>query len=94
MENFGTLYRTDGMPDGAVYPKNGTDFKWEELHEFVNGYIGIIELADGYIMVINEDGKPQGLPRNDKATHIFRNNYATHDYIVGNALICKSEMVK
>ena len=93
-EIFGIVFHADGGQDGVVYPKNGTDFQWEELKDIVGGYIEILQLCDGWIMVLNEDGKPMGLPINNKATYIFRNNYATSDFIVGNVLICKSELVK
>lgn len=85
-------------PDGAfIYkePKNGTDFPLEELQEFVGGHIEIVSLADDLIMVVNEEGKLLNLPFNKAATEIsriFTGN--AFDYVVGNALICKSCLVK
>lgn len=38
-----------------VTPKNGTDYKYEELKEFVGGYIEIVPINDHKIMVVNEE---------------------------------------
>jgi len=85
-------------PDGAfIYkePKNGADFSLEELQGFVDGYIEIITLSDDLIMVVNEEGKPLGLPFNKAATEIlWDHTNSTDDYIAGNALICESCLVK
>lgn len=44
-------------------------------------------------MVINEKGKLLSLPRNDKATELANFHPDFDDYIVGNVVICKSELV-
>lgn len=91
-------YAAVRTPNGEfIYkePKNGTDFSLEELQEFVGGYIEIIPLVDDLIMVVNEEGKLLGLPFNKAATEIFWDaTKNTLDYIVGNALICESCLVK
>ncbi len=38
-------------------------------------------------MVLDEDGKFKQLQLNYKATEIYRKNYNTYDFIVGNVLI-------
>lgn len=85
-------------PDGALIykePKNGTDFSLEELQEFVGGCIEIVPLAYDLIMVVNEDGKLLDLPFNEEATKIHRiYTGSAFSYVVGNALICKSCLVK
>jgi hypothetical protein len=116
-----TVYETDGSTR-EVEPKNGTDFKLEELNAIVHGFIEIIRLAPGAeealaegpsvavqeagrgknggvspakIMVINEEGKLDGLPYNEKATRIFCASFpGTGDYIVGPALVCDTAQVK
>lgn len=83
------LYKTDGTII-SVEPKNGKDFKLEELKEFVGGYIEIVGLVDSMFMVVNEEGKLNGLDFNMNATTVLE-NYAqcpTNDYIVGDALVC------
>lgn len=80
-----------------VEPKNGTDFSLEELRGFVGGHIEIVNLHNGQIMVVNEEGKLLGSPVNALATNclslIFQKRGVT-DIIVGNVLLCDSEMVK
>lgn len=87
-----TLYKTDGT-EAEVTPKNGKDFKLAELSEFVEGYIEIVRLKGGKILVINEEGKLEGLKRNAKATELYRRAYGDVDVIVGNALYCDTDQV-
>lgn len=73
-------------------PNNGTAFELEELQEIVGGYIEIIRLNDGKIIIVNEEGLMQGLPVNIEATNILRRDHSTAQYIVGNAIVCDSDM--
>ena len=75
-------------------PKNGRTFELEEMQEIVGGYIEIIRLNDGRIIVVNEEGLPQGLPVNIEATNILRRDHSTAQYIVGNAIVCDADMVE
>lgn len=87
-----TIIKTDGAQI-EVQPKNGTDFQLEELNEIVGGFIEIVYLRNGLIMVVNEEGKLNNLPLNEVATRVcLLNGYP--DTIVGNVLVCKSEEVK
>ena len=83
-----TIIKSDGQCI-ETQPKNKTDFKLEELQEIVGGYIEVLTLNDEEIMVINEEGKVDGLPLNLKATDIY-----ALDFIVGDVLVCKSNEVK
>lgn len=87
------LYTNGDIKD--VQPKNGTDFSLEELQEIVGGWIQIVNLNDRQILVINEEGKLDGLPGNELATQVYciaKQPYV--DTIVGNALLCDTEQVK
>lgn len=75
-------------------PKNRATFELEEMQEIVGGYIEIIRLNDGRIIVVNEEGLLQGLPVNIEATNILRRDHSTTQYIVGNAIVCDSDMVE
>ena len=90
-----TLLKTDGIGT-EVEPKNGTDFQLEELQKFVGGYIEIIQLNDGRIMVVNEEGKLQSLEMNDEATEIATEHHALFDgdWICGDVLICNEREVQ
>ena len=76
-----------------IEPKNGTDFKLEELQAIVGGLIQIIEINNTEIMVMNEDGKLEMLPLNEKATAIYQSGVYAGDIIVGDALICNLGMI-
>ena len=88
----GRILYVDGREE-FIEPKNGTDFSLEELHKAVGGWIQIIHLKDGKVMVCHEEGKIMGLMPNEKATDIaFENGIL--DYIVGNVVVCDSDMIK
>lgn len=71
-----------------VTPKNGTDYKYEELKEFVGGYIEIVPINDHEIMVVNEEGKLNNLPVNYIASLLYK-----YDAICGNVLVCDDSEV-
>lgn len=76
-----------------VQPKNGTDFTLEELQEFVGGFIEVIPAREeGFILVINEEGKLNGLPYNGRATDLA--DIYLWDCIVGDALLCRDDEVR
>jgi hypothetical protein len=68
----------------TVEPKNGTDFKLDELQKYVDGRIEIVPTKDGRIIVLDEEGKLKDKDANIKATDLF----GRHDYIVGDVLVC------
>jgi hypothetical protein len=83
-----TVIKVDGTV-ATVEPK-ARHFSLEELQGFVGGYIEIIQLHDGRAMVLNEEGKLEGLPFNAEATGLARlAGIATNDYIVGNVIVCE-----
>ena len=84
-----TIYKTSGdIID--VEPKNGKDFKLAELQAIVGGYIEIVYLDSKHIMVVNEEGKIDGLDINVNATNLVDG----YDIIVGDVLVCESKQVK
>jgi Domain of unknown function (DUF3846) len=91
-------------PNGHVYavkPANGTDFSLEELQGFVGGYIQVIEPPSrcGAVLVVNEEGKFQGLPVNRLATAMWQEGADPHsermtDHVVGRALLCHTSQIQ
>lgn len=66
-----------------VTPKNGTDFQLEELQEIVGGniwVIGLLEDAEQRIIVMNAEGKLNGLQENEKATELAMNKKDVSKY--------------
>lgn len=94
-------YTTDGHFK-EVLPENGEFFTHKELQSFVADgeatYIEIVPLPSGKSMVVNEEGKLIGLPKNQLATDFWRVEYPLSQYplnndelIVGNALVVSEE---
>ena len=82
------LIKTDGSTTMVTIPKKN---QLEFLQGLVGGYIEIVGIKalrfKGHTgMVINEEGKLNGLPLNKIASEIFNNPY---DVIVGDAIIFK-----
>lgn len=87
------IIKTDGTRQPA-HPSNGTDFSLEEMQTIVGGYIELVELNDTDTIVLNEEGKLNGLPLNIEATKVFRSYYpGSNDIIVGDVLVCKTEQI-
>ena len=80
-----TLIKSNGE-ETNVTPQNKTDFKLDELQNYVGGIIEIVRTKDNKMMVINEEGKINELPMNEKATELYI--YSESDLIVGDVLIC------
>lgn len=80
-------------PAETVSPANGKTFTLAELQHFVGGYIEVLELSDGTLMYLNEDGKLNELPYNPVADEIAHRltGIAWNDGIVGDVLIATEE---
>jgi len=58
-----------------------------EMQALVGGYIEMVTFPDGSLMICNEEGKNNELPRNNVATEIFRmKQRGTQDWIAGDAI--------
>ena len=85
--NESVLYESDGT-SRPISPEDGKTFSLKEVQEMVGGYVQMIPLSTDRIMLINEEGKLLGLPRNDMATLVAVLVLGEGDFIVGNALVC------
>lgn len=91
-----TIYKTDDMVI-ATEPVNGNNFQLSELRNVVGGYIEVVTLRDGLMMIVNEEGKLQGLPVNNNATTVLHNMAVNdgykNDYVCGDALVCERHQI-
>ena len=85
-----TLIKSNGE-EKNVLPDNKMDFTLEELQKYVGGLIEIVRTKDGKPMIINEEGKINDLPINQKATAIYP--YNEYDFIIGDVLICQEDEI-
>lgn len=77
-----------------VQPANGKTFELEEAQKFVDGYIEIVYLPGDFIMIVNEEGKYYK-NLNSIATWLARMHHVImpNDYICGDVVVCRSEML-
>ncbi|MBP3239354.1 MAG: DUF3846 domain-containing protein [Oribacterium sp.] len=89
---FAVRITVDDEIETIPYPKKTPD-QLDELHwmqKQVDGHIQVIDdirTGRNTAMIINEDGKFQGLPHNDIAQALWFNEF---DYLVGNVVIVSS----
>ena len=72
-----------------VNPSNGKHFSLKEMQDVVGGYIEVVSSYDGKKrIVLNDEGKLNKLPINEKATELYNGNTRIlHDVIVGDVLV-------
>lgn len=88
---MGILMKTNGDVS-EVYPEKGKHFNLKELQGFVNGYFEIVGVGEKF-MILNEEGKLEGLELNTKATEIYQKHYGKVDVIVGDVLLADSDEI-
>jgi len=76
-----TLIRVNGST--KTLPNTNLD----TLQAAVGGYIEIVTLADGRLLVIDEEGKCKGKEINLKANTLYNSRC---DVIVGDAVLCNN----
>jgi len=85
-------------PDGTittVEPLNGRDFKLVELYTHTQSTtVQMIDMPDGRVMWMDEEGKLTGKEPNPVATALVAKWLLPGDYIAGHALVCTKRMVK
>ena len=74
-------------------PKNGKTFGKTEMCGIVEGFIDIIRLNDGRVIIVDSQGKALNKAVNIPATNILRRDHYTTDYIVGTAIVCDADMI-
>lgn len=74
--------------------KAGDAFELEELQKYVGGLIEIVPLDGRTVMVLNEEGKIDGLQPNRRATDIYQSYNHIEDCIVGDVVLCYSEEIQ
>lgn len=82
-----TLYRTDGTGE-TVTPASGEEFTLAELQGHVGGYIDIVRLENGELLVVNDEGLIHGLPLNEQASRIVGG------VLAGDVVRCSDTEVK
>ena len=70
----------------------------EQAQKIVGGYVEGITFPNNDYLIVNEEGKLNGLPLNVKATELWRKTFTKEnsvfgydDFVVGNAILIKAE---
>lgn len=84
----GKLFTSDGRTVEVTF--SGPHAGLREMQDLVGGYIEVLWLKDGNVLVVNEEGKINGLPYNEEATQLIQEN-GINDLIVGNAILMDSK---
>ncbi len=87
----GNIYKSNGKIEKKSFSKKNVTLK--EMQDVVGGYIEFIYLKNDLIMVVNEDGKINGLPFNANATLLVQENNID-DYIAGDVLVVNKDLIK
>ena len=87
------LYKADGT-QAPYEPADGKHFTLEELQHAVGGYIEMVNLGDGRMLVVNEEGKVNHLPLNEKGTRLTRGILSWRDLVVGDVLVCPEDALQ
>ena len=70
-----------------IDPSNGSDFELKELQQAIGGYIQVVRLRTGKLLVVDEDGLLKNLPINTKASLLAGQS------IVGTAVLCEEGQI-
>ena len=80
------LLNIDGSQE-TVEPKKPPYFTLRELQVLVGGLIEVVYLPDGKLLILNEEGKLDGLAYNEQATLRASECLWPGDYIAGIAVV-------
>jgi len=85
-----TVFEVNGTRR-AVHPATPPSFTLEEMQALVGGYIEMVPMAGDKMLIINEEGKLQGLPYNIDATWQVADRLLSGDYIAGPAVLVSEQ---
>lgn len=84
-----------------IRPKKGDSFTLEELQRYVDGNIQICTPPgkSGAILVVNEEGKVEGLPVNELASAMWQElaepgSERSFDDVVGDVVLCHTSQIE
>jgi hypothetical protein len=75
--------------------------RYKEVSKFVGGMVECVQLPNGDLLLLNEEGKLMGLPLNPEASALWKamfdnDNFVTgrQDFVVGPAILIKKDALK
>jgi hypothetical protein len=86
------------LNETTIHIFDKTEPTLEEAQKIVGGYVEGITFPNNDYLIVNEEGKLNGLPLNVKATKLWRETFTKDnsvfgydDFIVGNVILIKAE---
>lgn len=89
-----TLVQPNGVTR-PVQPVEDGRFSMEELYKLLEtDLVEVIKLADGFIMIVDEEGKfkQSKMTKFNQTATMIVNAWGHSGYIVGDALVCRKTM--
>ena len=88
-------------PEFKVITDKKDEPNYKAVSKFVGGMVECVQLPNGDLLLLNEEGKLMGLPLNPEATTLWRmtftkDKYATgyDDFVVGPVIYIKKKALK
>ena len=85
-------------PEFKVITDKKDEPDYKAVSKFVGGMVEVVQLPNGDLLLLNEEGKLMGLPLNEKASKLWKetfdnDNYITgrNDFVVGPAILIKKQ---
>ena len=75
------------------YPPAAKHYTLTELQLAVGGFIEILALPNDQLLIVHAEGKLIGLPINHRATTLLVGSRYEGAVVVGDALLCRTELV-
>ena len=88
---IGVLFSADNSIKALEFKSSHVTL--EEMQKYVGGYIELIYLNDGMVLVVNEEGLILNLPYNERATNTALAEGKEH-HIVGDVLLIGTNFIK
>jgi len=91
-----TLFDPDGTETDVRPAAPEAGFTLSEMYRLIGcETVELVTLADGRLMLLDEDGKARKRPRNREASRLLGIAGGMHgDYVAGPALVCADGEVK
>ena len=88
-------------PEFKVITDKKDEPDYKAVSKFVGGMVECVQLPNGDLLLLNEEGKLMGLPLNPEASALWKamfdnDNFVTgrQDFVVGPAILIKKDALK
>ena len=76
-----------------IRPMNGESYTLTEMQHYVGGYIETVNVGNGKVLIVDEEGKLKGKLPNMIATGWLQVE-GIHDYVAGDAMLIDRKHIK